>query len=667
MNFSTSKKPALPLLAVLILVLLPVAVFGQAVHFKFLNYDDNLYISENPHIRDGLTPSGIRWAFQADLLFDSVNADYWQPLTFISRMADMQLWGLNAGGHHLTNLILHILNTLLVFLLFSTMTGFRARSFWIAAAFAVHPLQIDAVVWVTARKDVLSSFWTLLALLAYTRYSRKPSRASFTGVCVFFILAILSKPMTAILPGLMLLLDFWPLARLGQTPLWRLFYEKILWFILAAFSILTTLFTRSSTMRSAMDLVHPYHFPHDYLWYLGKTLYPHGLVVRYPDAGVPSGLLFYLGACAILLSTALLVLARKRHPYFLFGWLWFLAALLPSIGLTRNNRFMYLPILGLLLTAAWAGALLFKKLKIPPRTAAIAGTGSILLWALISSCEARHWRDSFRLFHHVLQVTPKNYVAENSIGLAYSDAGNMEEAIDHFTKAIWLNPGYAEAHNNLAVVLSRQGKHRVALTHYEAALTMKPDYTEAYNNIGVSLAEEGKFEEATFYYRKFLDKKPDFMDARLNLGDALYRAGKPEQAIEEYQTGLSLDPGNAEICRRIAIISAALGRDQEALDYFARALKLQPDFALGYTNLGDFLSSKGDLKSARKNYERALQANPGFAEAHNNLGVIAAREGLREEAVRHFKEALRLNPEYADAQKNLQAARSDASRADRPA
>lgn len=536
-----------------VLIFATLAVFWQVVNYNFTNYDDDQYVTENRRIQTGLTPQNVAWAFT------SVEPSYWMPLVWLSFMLDFELYGLSPSGYHLTNLLLHICNTLLLFLIFKRMTGAVWQSAFIAALFGLHPLNVESVAWVAERKNLLSTFFCMLTILTYIYYVARPSLKRYLLIPLAFACGLMAKPMVVTLPFVLLLLDYWPLERfqpdqwlssdhlagskfdgcsgLGKVAL-RLVLEKLPLFLLAgAVSIMTFLVQQSSgaaksieqyplTDRIANALV-------SYVRYMGKMIWPQDLAVFYPHPGnsVP---LWQLTGAALLLVCVSIVLLRsaRRYPYFVVGWLWYLGTLVPVIGLVQSgdqgmaDRFTYVPLIGLFVLITWGAYQLAKAWRHQRMILAVTASTLLLALSICSSLQARHWENNITLFTHALNVTENNFLAHNNLGAAMASQGRYEEAIPHFLETLRISPYHVRAHYNLGLALAKQGKLDEAIAQYSNALRLRPDYPEALNGLGVALARQGKLEEAIEHFTAALRVEPDYGSARGNLSLALQQMAK---------------------------------------------------------------------------------------------------------------------------------------------
>ena len=577
-----SQRPASLLAVCGLLLLAVIAVFGQTVSHGFVGFDDNQYVYENPHVSGGLTSAGADWVIEA---FHSGN---WHPLTWLSHMLDCQLYGLKPGGHHLTNVLLHAATAILLFLALRRMTLELWPSAWVAAVFAIHPLRVESVAWVAERKDVLSGLLFMLTLWFYARYVERPgSWGRYLSVVASFALGLTAKPMLVTLPFVLLLLDYWPLGRFcpfrggskedeanppqptggpdslsiwaaqrqetsktslvpGGTPIAklsvppvRLLVEKIPLFALAAASCVVTLAAQCSTMQTLEQLAFPWRVANAavaYVAYLGKMFYPAALAALYPLPKGPPPALEVVVAVAILFAISTTVFcARRRQPYLLVGWLWYLGTLVPVIGPVQvgsqsmADRYTYLTQIGLYVAIAWgtahvAGSWRYSSLGFAAVSAPVVAGLMVCAWQ-----QTRHWRDSETLWTHTLACTLPNALAHNNLGALLASRGQVGEAIDHYRKALEIEPNLAEAHNNLGAALVGCGRLDEAIDHYRKALEMKPDHVN-----GLALASRGHVDEAIEHYQKAFGlasaqndrAKADVIRARIRLQQSVAPAGR---------------------------------------------------------------------------------------------------------------------------------------------
>ena len=548
------------------------AVFGQTLHFGFVNFDDDTYVYENPEVSQGLTLRGIVWAFTH---FHSFN---WHPLTWISHMLDCQFYGLNPGGHHLTNVLLHTTATILLFLILRQMTGALWRSAFVAAVFAIHPLRAESVAWVAERKDVLSGVFFMLTIGAYMGYARKRSIPDYCLMIFLFTLGLMCKPMLVTLPVVLLLLDYWPLKRLsefGPQVFFRLVAEKIPLLALAAASCALTFFAQAEAIKSFDQISLPLRAGNaviSYATYLGQMFWPSNLVVLYPFPSHGEAILKISLASIVLFSiSAVAFVLRKKRPYLLVGWLWYLVMLLPVIGIfqvgtqAHADRYTYLPQIGLCLMLAWAALDLFAHWRF--RRVLFAGVSAIILTALIFCTRAQvsYWRNSESLWTHALVCTSDNFIAHNNLGTALLEKGKVNNAIAQYQLALKIRPDYADAHGNLGSALLQLGNVDAAIIHLQSALQINPNNADAQNNLGNALLQKGNTDEAITHLRTALQINPGNVEARNNLGYALLQKGNVEEAIVNYQAALELAraAGRQDVVERLDALLKSLHDDKK--------------------------------------------------------------------------------------------------------
>lgn len=577
------------------------AVYGQVISHQFISLDDDVYIRDNPMVAGGLTLKGIAWAFTS---FQDSN---WHPLTWLSHMVDSEIFGLNAGGPLLENALIHVSNTLLLFLFLKRVTGASWQSAIVAALFALHPLHVESVAWAVERKDTLSTFFGLLSLLAYARYTEAASSKRYALVALWLSLGLMTKPMLVTWPFVLLLLDYWPLRRLKWQPAdgikrfgkaWvPLFREKLPLFCLVAASMVVTYLAQSyGTVRALVDASFPWRLANalaSYAKYLFLTFWPSGLGVYYPlsPAGVPA---WQIAVAVVLLLaiTAIALREARRRPYLITGWLWFLGTLVPVIGLVQvgvgpamADRYHYIPSIGLFTAIIFGLADLATAWRIGRVSIAVVSTAVLLVFGSLTALQVSRWRDSMTLFERTLSVTSDNLVIHYNFG--------------HF--------------------LGQQGKYDEAVPHFAEALRIKPDFFDALINMGVSLSEQGKSAEAIPYYHRALGVEPDNAKAHMQLALALVKQEKGDDALQQAYKALELAPNDADI----------------------------------RTNLGLMLARRKELSEAATQLNEALRLNPNSAEAHNNLGLVFLMAGQPEKSLPHFSAALRLKPNFTIASDNL--------------
>jgi tetratricopeptide (TPR) repeat protein len=595
-----SVKKSFVIFTYFVLILSTLLVFWQVRNFDFAKYDDNDYVYENPHVLNGLTKDGVIWAFTTNR---SAN---WHPLTWLSLMLDCQLslpGGASPGWMHLMNLILHLANTLLVFAVLRKMTGALWPSAFVAAAFALHPMHVESVAWIAERKDVLSTLFLLLTLAAYVGYVRRRGLVRYVLTVLLFASGLLAKPMLVTLPALLLLLDYWPLnrftAELAETakkknkinsacsavsavksPVW-LIAEKIPFIALSVVSsAVTFLVQRGSGAMAHIDALplrdRAANVFLSYARYIGKLFWPQNLAVFYPfDADRFA--FWQVAMCVLLLLVISIFVIRfgRNRKYLLVGWFWFVATLVPVIGLVQvglqsfADRYTYIPYIGLFIMIAWGLPELLSKW--PQRKIAL-GLSMVIVLTTLGICTHRqvsYWNNSLTLFSHAIEVTQNNYIAHNNLGVAYNSIGRYQEAVESYKQTIRIKPDYADAHYNLGVAYDKLGRGKDEIEAYKQAIRIKPDYAKAHYNLGVSYEGLGRYQDAIDAYKQTIRIKPDYAEAYLNLGVTYYKLGRYQDTVEPYK----------------------------------QAIKIKPDFVLAHYNLGVTYLVTGDKSSALEEYE----------------------------------------------------------------
>lgn len=619
----------------LCLITVTLAVYWPLKNQEFILFDDDRFVTENHHVQEGVTVDGILWAFT-----DCSKDGMWIPLTWVSLMVDAQVYGHHAGGYKVTNLVFHLANTLLLFMLLNRMTGTTWRSAFVAALFALHPLHVESVAWVTERKDVLSTLFWLLTMGAYLSYAERPGGKRYLLVVLLLTLGLMAKPMLVTLPFALLLLDYWPLRRLqipgtlsasgppsphplGPVPWPSLVKEKIPLVALAVAISITTFLAQNQIgavkslegatvgARIANTLV-------NYVIYLGQTVWPHPLGVLYTHTPV---LPWQVAAAAVLLAslTCLALWGHRRHPYLPVGWFWYLGTLLPMSGLvtvgivTRADRFTYVPSIGLFVIMAWGLPQVLSGWRHRRVALSVAAGVCLAAAAVVSRVQVALWQNSATLFEHTIGITDNNYVLLNNLGLFLVDQGEMDKAATHFREALRANPLYAEAHNNLGFALSKSGRIDEASKEYLAAIRLDPNFASPHYNLGDALVQQGKLREAIAQYVEALRLNPEYGAAHIGLGIAFAQQGDIKEAADHFFQAIRLDPRNADAHFNLGLALGQQGRIDEAITHFSLAVRLNPDDANAHNNLGIALSLKGKDQEAEYHYAEAIRLNPDLA------------------------------------------------------
>jgi len=625
------------------------AVYWPVRNYDFINYDDPEYVTQNQYIQAGITRKSVIWAFTTP------HTATWNPVTQLSHMLDCELFGLNAGRHHLTSLLFHIANTLLLFAVLKRITGNIRLSAFVAAAFALHPLRVESVAWLAERKDVLSAFFWMLTMWAYVRYVEHPKVGRYLPIVVFFVLGLMAKPMLVTLPFVLLLLDYWPLGRFQfehrnktkdlpdslsaekihkKSSSWPLLKEKIPLFIFALVWSVITFIVHQSYGALKLTRILPLKFRVanafvSYMKYIGKMVWPSRLAVLYPHPYDKISIWQVVFSGLLLLAISFWVIRFARSRRFLpMGWLWYLVTLVPVIGLVQTgshamaDRFTYLPSIGIFIAVAWGASELLSKWTY--RKVILGGLALMILLAssICTRIQLRYWRNSITLFEHTLAVTSDNSVIYDNLGLTLQSQGKFDEAIEHHRRALQVDPYCAGTHFNLGQALNSLGKFDEAITYFTKALRIRPDFSKVHRELAYALASRGRLEEAIPHFIEALRFEPDNAEVHLNFGLALTKQGKIDEAIM----------------------------------HFTEALRIMPNYANAHSSLGYALAKQGKLDEAVRSYNKALQLRPNLVDAHYNLGVALARQSKLQEAIAHFKEALRINPDFADARESLKKA-----------
>ena len=627
--------------ACVVLVIVTVGALSPLLRAGFVNYDDDEYIRQNIHVARGLSTESLLWALT------STKAANWHPLTWISHMADCSIFGVNPRLHHLTNLLLHAANSVLLLLLMSRMTGGIWRPAFVAALFALHPLHVESVGWLSERKDVLSTLFWMLAMLAYVRYSQEQSAKRYLVVVGLFALGLAAKPMLVTLPLTLLLLDYWPLARLQQAPR-SVVKEKIPLLLMSLASSAVTLYAQTKAgaapslgsftlgQRIANALV-------SYVAYIVKMIWPSRLSIVYPH---PKSTLpeWQVIGSALVLAAATWGAIRWRHkyPHVLFGWLWYLVTLIPVIGLVQvgpqamADRYSYVPLIGVFVIIAWTA----PALKLPRRALAAAAVAWLPVLAVRSNVQAGYWRDSIALFGHAIRVTSRNAIAHMHVGVALAEKGRIDEAIEHYLEALEIVPNYDWAHQALGCALLQRREWEGGIHHLREAVRLNPKSAVALSNLGGALAAKGDFAEAEGYLRRAVEADPGDVQARYNLGHFLFQSGRFDEAAVHLRRAVYLAPRFGRAHCELGLSLVQLGRLDEAFGHLRAAVRLDPKNPAARYAVANLLLDRGETSRAASEYRRVLNAVPNHLGALNNLAWIRATD--RDPELRNPREAVDL-------------------------
>jgi tetratricopeptide (TPR) repeat protein len=690
----------MPALICATLAIITIITFWQLKDCGFINYDDSMYVYENAYVQSGLNWDNVKQAFSSEL---AKLSGHWHPVTWLSWMIDYQFFGLNATAYHLVNLFFHVVNTLLLFLLLLRMTKNIWPCAFVAALFAIHPLHVESVAWIAERKDVLSTFFWMLTLGAYSYYVENPGFRRYFFVLLFFVLGLMAKPMLITLPFVLLLLDYWPLRRFGEinprqkvqtealktvtsdqqkkkskkkntvkeileakktdhpeykwSLIYPLLWEKIPLFVLALLSSIVTYFAAQSA-----GAVHSESIPLfirignafiSYIAYIGKMIWPSNLVVFYPYAKlmIPWQV---LGSILLLIAITLVVIWRvKKFPYLAVGWLWYIGTLVPVIGIVQAgsqamaDRYTYIPLIGLFIMLAWGVPELLKKWKYGKEMLFAASALSIVCLSVISWKQVGYWQNNFTLYDHALVVNDNSWLAYDNRGVAYYSQGRYKQAIEDFNRAIEIKPRHEKTYNNRGNAYQTLGGYRQAIDDFNKAIEVKPDFPEAYNNRGNAYLFLGNYKKAIEDMNKAIEIKPDYATAYNSRGNACQALGNYHQAIEDYGRAIENKPRYAEAYYNRGTAYNKLGNYQRAIEDLNRAINLKPDYPEAYVNRGFAYKGLGNYQQAIEDYGSAIQIKPDYTFAYLNRGAAYVNLGNNDMALNDLKMAAKLGDENA--------------------
>jgi tetratricopeptide (TPR) repeat protein len=660
------------------LAVLTLLVYAPVRDHQFLNWDDNEYVVDNPQVSSGLTWAGLRWAMTT---FHAAN---WHPLTWISHMADYELFGADAGRHHLSSLLLHTLNVLLLFGWLWRLSGAVFCSFMTAALFALHPLHVESVAWVAERKDLLSGFFTLLTLTAYTAWIKTRPWSRYYWSAVFcFAAALAAKPMAVTVPFVLLLLDYWPLGRPLTDPAgagWRLrlkpcidlFVEKWPFFLLTAASCAVTLIAqRAGAAMAGLEAVPPLlrlqNAAVAYAAYIVKTIWPFGLSPIYPLV-LPLPLALTLGALVLLAAISWWAWRYRRLGFAPMGWLWYLGMLVPTIGIVQvgsqsmADRYTYLPSIGFIIMLTWGVAHCGRRLTISSRIGVLAGILLLAGFGLQTYRQAPIWRDSETLFNHAVMVDPHNYLAHSVLGDTYRSQGRLDKALFHYEAALYINPDDTQVLTDLGVMAMADGRWDETLTYLQRALAINPEFHPARFNLGDLYMRTGRFEQALEQFQLAIRSIPGDARAHTNIGVAFGHLGNWKEAENAHRRAVDIAPNFADSWNNLGYTLANTGRLDEAIAAYGAAVRLRPTFVEAIVNWSQALLQKGDVPAAQAALTQSLRELPQSAELHYTLANLLAGQNRLEAAIDHYSQALRITPRHALAGNNLAHALNRAGR-----
>ena len=710
---SNDGGPALlarPSIAGLFLALLTLLVYWPVRTCDFLSLDDSIYITGNPYLRAGLSIKGVLWAFGTNY------ASLWHPVTWLTYLLDAELFGQDPSGPHLINLLWHMGNALVLFIVLREATGAHWRSLFVAALFALHPLHTESVAWLSERKDVVSTFFALLALWAYCRYAaarrgkaevrgpkseaspqtetrsqatsriqnpeskiqhpessiRHSEPARFYILCLlFFTLGLMSKPMIVTLPFLLLLLDYWPLDRFPDSrfqfpALGRLIKEKAPFFLLSICACAATFWAarKGGAVQTLTELSLGLRIENafvSYARYLGKAFWPIHLAVPYPHVAQWPVAFVVSATLLVLALSALAVGVGRRLPFAPTGWFWFLGTLVPVIGLVQvgehslADRYTYVPLVGLFILLAWGAEALFTSQRVPRLVAGVAAA------VLIGACAARtrdqlqYWQSSQTLFAHTIAVSKDNWLAQFALGCDYSEKDRLAEAIQCYQRALQINPRSSESLNNLGNAFLRQEQTSNAVGCLTAAVRLKPDKAEYHSNLGAAFDKSGQRAEAIQEYTEALRRAPEDALTHFRLANTLAALGHSNDAIEHYHRAIAARPDYTQAMNNLGVALFNQGKLDEAIEQFLNVLHQAPNHAATCCNLANALAAQQKWPEAAEQYAQAVRLMPDSIDAHYGFALALARLGQREQAMAELREVLRLKPAHGGARQQLRA------------
>ena len=687
-----------PFIIAVVLASLTLAVYWPVQKYDFVNFDDDEYVYDNPHVKTGLTLQNIEWAFTKS---HSAN---WHPLTWISHMIDCELFGLNAGGHHLINLYIHISNALLLFFLLKKMTSSMWKSAFVAALFALHPLHVESVAWISERKDVLSTLFLFLTIGAYVRYTRRPGPVAYVVMTLWYVAGLMCKPMLVTLPFLLLVLDFWPLGRFTGTAndpenlrampikawwsaLMPLIIEKLPLIVLSIASCVVTMIAQKRAMSPISPIARLINAAISYVHYIITTVAPIHLSIFYP---YPQKISIQSGIVAIALLTLISVACMwriRKFPWLFTGWLWFLGTLVPAIGIVqvggqaRADRYTYIPAIGLFIMIAWGADFLAQKTFLQKSLLWAPALASVVLMALCARIQILSWQNGFTLFKNAVAVTQGNYVAHNSLGVAFFNKGNIDSATCHFqesmrimpnnlavynqgvvagkqnqlkkaivcfNESIWLDSNFERAYFSLGQVYKLSGAGSLALIQFKKAVRIDPDSWEALHSLGIVAFSCDSLDRAISYFSRELEIYPTSWDAYNYLGLAWSKKNDFQRSFYYLSKGIRLCPDSSWVPYfNLGMILLKKGKLNSAKGLFSEAIRLSPTQTVPFVNRAAIHVLQGSLDSAMADYSQALRLEPTMAFAHYRLGLLFEKKGMPDSAQAHFKKAFSIDPTNA--------------------
>jgi tetratricopeptide (TPR) repeat protein len=642
-------------LAAVMLAGVAFAAFAPAIGYGFVNCDDGAYVSLNEHVLSGLTASDVRWAFT------TFTAGNWHPLTWLSLQVDASIWGSKPSGFHLTNVVLHAANAALLFLALRALTGASGASAAVALLFAIHPLRVESVAWVSERKDVLSTFFGLLALWAYAAYAAAPSVGRYLPVALALALSLMAKPMLVTLPFLLLVLDWWPLGRVRVLHDWRrLAAEKLPLFTVVA-AVSGVAYVAQASGQATRDLsflplwMRVENAAASYATYLFKTVWPFNLAIFYPHPGPALPAWQVIGAVLLLVAvTAVAVLLRRRAPFLLAGWLWYLGTLIPTIGLVQvgdqamADRYTYFPQIGILLALCHGAA---ELPLFQGRRAVVAAAAVSVALVAVMERQLTYWRDSVGLWEHVIEVSGTCPVALISIGQVRVEQERFEDALRYYKEAVDIAPYSVPGLTSLSNLLIRTGRQDEAVPHLQTLCRVVPDYALAHYQLGMIYFEQGNVDAAVGELREHCRLDPNSAAGYADLGSIYLRQDNlpaaPRLAADCFRRAVELEPDSARAHTGLGLALSRLGKKREGLAHLQAAARYEPGNAHTRALVGMALANCGDFRSAGDQLAEALRLEPNTARVWFDLGRVRQQQGLPDEAAKCWQRAADLDPRFA--------------------
>lgn len=679
-------------------------LYWPVTKFQFLNFDDTDFVTTNPRVQAGLTWDSFKWAWHSEV------ARNWHPITMLTHMLDCQIYKLNAGGHHFTNVLIHTANVVLLFYILTTLTGAVWRCAFVAGLFAWHPLHVESVAWIAERKDVLSTLFWFLTILAYAVYVQvgraklplcpnpKANKGAKQQLCpasekiyysltlLFLALGLMSKPMLVTMPFFLLILDFWPLGRIGifqSTPVKghkvktkvppfpaSLIWEKIPLLVMSIILCVITYLIQQHGGAVVTEHDRPLGTRVEnalisYVRYIGKMCWPSNLAGLYLHRGGWPLYWVILAAIALLVVSIIAVMQAGRRPWLAAGWFWYLGTLVPVIGLVQvgmqsmADRFTYVPLIGLFIIISWGGCELAQSWRIPEIAVRLTAIAILVTCLGLTAHQLTYWKDSETFFTRMTNVTEDNYMAHYNLGNLYTRQKKFDEAEANYKAAINEEPNYADAENNYSGLLLDEKRYDEAMQHCLAAIRIRPDFL-FYLNYANTVADAASarhdanlFAAAESAYQQALQINPNSSKAHDNFGMTLDAEGKEAEAANEFRQVVRLEPDFELAHFNLANALFHSGKSDDAIPEYRTAIQLNPDRAESYDALGMCFAMKNQMPDAEREFRAVIQLQPGNASGYGNLANAFAAQNRLDDAIPNYLTALRLNPNDFQTEFNL--------------